>query len=174
MTNLNEKLIKCFDSYQDFPQEGILFRDVLPVLTNPQLFDELTESMASTKAIIECEALVGIDARGFLFGTAIAIKTAKPLVLARKPGKLPGNIIKNSYSLEYGTNTLCLQQKSIEKFASYAIIDDLLATGGTASSVEKMLLEQNKEVTGLSVVVELEALAGRKLLNCEVFSQITF
>ena len=174
MNNLNEKLINCFDSYEDFPQEGILFRDVLPVLKDPQLFDELIESMASTKAITNCEALVGIDARGFLFGTAIAIKTSKPLVLARKPGKLPGDIITNSYSLEYGTNTLCLQKKSIERFASYAIIDDLLATGGTASSVEKMLLEQSKEVTGLLVVVELEALGGSNLLNCEVFSQIKF
>ena len=174
MSNLNENLIKCFDSYEDFPQKGILFRDVLPVLSDPKLFDELTESMASTKAITKCEALVGIDARGFLFGTAIAIKTAKPLVLARKPGKLPGNIISNSYNLEYGTNTLCLQEKSIKKFSSFAIIDDLLATGGTASSVEKMLLGQGKEVTGLSVVVELENLMGSKLLNCEVFSQVKF
>ena len=94
MNNLNEKLINCFDSYEDFPQEGILFRDVLPVLKDPQLFDELIESMASTKAITNCEALVGIDARGFLFGTAIAIKTSKPLVLARKPGKLPGDNYK--------------------------------------------------------------------------------
>ena len=174
MNNLNEKLTKCFDSYKDFPQEGILFRDVLPVLTDPKLFDELIESMASTKAITNCEALVGIDARGFLFGTAIAIKTAKPLVLARKPGKLPGDIITNSYSLEYGTNTLCLQKKSIERFSSYAIIDDLLATGGTVNCVSEILNNNDKKVVGLLVVAELSKLNGKSRFNFPVESFISF
>ena len=100
------------------------------------------------------------------------MKTSKPFILARKPGKLPGNLISESYQLEYGENTLCLQNDSIKNYKSFSIIDDLLATGGTASCVEKMLLSQNKYVSGLSVVVELKELNGKKNLNCDVKSQI--
>ena len=128
--------------------------------------------MSNDDIIKNSSAIVGIDARGFIFGTAIAIKTSKPFILARKPGKLPGDLISESYELEYGKNTLCLQKESISNYDSFSIIDDLLATGGTASCVERMLLSQNKVVTGLSVVVELNELNGKINLNCDVKSQI--
>ena len=96
------------------------------------------------------------------------------MVFARKPGKLPGELITNSYELEYGSNELCLQKDCLKDFQSFSIIDDLLATGGTASSVEKMVTEENKKVTGLVVVVELSDLEGRKLLKCPVDSLVSF
>ena len=172
--SLKEKLLEAIDSYEDFPEKGILFRDILPVLQDVELFESLTNEMIKLKSVKDCEALIGIDARGFIFGTAISLLSQKPLILARKPGKLPGEIISNSYKLEYGSNTLCLQKKAIKNFNSFCIIDDLLATGGTASSVEQMLLENNKQITGLAVIVELLFLNGREKLNCPVDSIISY
>lgn len=172
MTSLDQKLINIFGSYKDFPKKGIIFCDILPVLRNTNIFAELIESMSNITFIDKSDALIAIDARGFLFGTAIAYKVKKPLILARKPGKLPGEIFEESYSLEYGKNTLCIQKESIKEFNSFAIIDDLLATGGTAKCVEKLLTDQGKKVNGLSVVVELPSLEGRKNLDCDVVSQV--
>ena len=98
----------------------------------------------------------------------------KPIIFARKPGKLPGELISNTYDLEYGSNTLCLQKDSLDGFDKFCIIDDLLATGGTAASVEELILSQNKSVTGLVVVVELSSLAGREKFKSEVSSVIKF
>ena len=172
--SLKEKLKNAIDSYKDFPEKGILFRDLLPVLQDVELFESLTKEMIKLKSVRESEAIIGIDARGFIFGTAISLLSQKPLVLARKPGKLPGDIISNSYKLEYGSNTLCLQKNAIKHFNKFCIVDDLLATGGTASSVEKMLSENNKEITGLAVVVELLFLNGRQKLNSAVDSIVSY
>ena len=128
--------------------------------------------MSDSDSVIQnSDALIAIDARGFIFGTAIAQAIGKPLVLARKPGKLPGETIEESYALEYGTNTLCIQN-SIEPYGSFAIIDDLLATGVNCSMYRKMLITNNKKVNNLSVVVELPFLNGRKNLSCEVESVV--
>ena len=116
--------------------------------------------MASSELIKKAEALISIDARGFVFGSAIALETSKPMIVARKPGKLPGEIIKRKYNLEYGENVLTVQKNSINKFNSFAIIDDLIATGGTDECVSKILYDNNKIVTGLLVVVELQELGG--------------
>ena len=172
--SLKEKLKNAIDSYKDFPEKGILFRDLLPVLQDVELFESLTKEMIKLKSVRESEAIIGIDARGFIFGTAISLLSQKPLILARKPGKLPGDIISNSYKLEYGSNTLCLQKNAIKHFNKFCIVDDLLATGGTASSVEKMLSENNKEITGLAVVVELLFLNGRQKLNSAVDSIVSY
>tara|TARA_Y100001970_G_C14043526_1_gene755079 strand:+ start:91 stop:618 length:528 start_codon:yes stop_codon:yes gene_type:complete len=170
MFNLQESLKKKFASYKDFPKNGIVFCDILPVLKDTELFSELIYEFGKIKFIQESDAIIAIDARGFLFGSALSFHLKKPLILARKPGKLPGNLISYSYELEYGKNTLCIQKKAIDNCHKFCIIDDLLATGGTASAVEKMLLNQKKEVTGLAVVVELLELKGSSKLNCPVRS----
>ena len=175
MENILENKIKSsLKSYPDFPKKGILFRDVLTILKDPILFNELIEKISKFNSVINSEAIVAIDARGFIFGSALSLFMKKPLIFARKPGKLPGDLITNSYKLEYGKNELCLQRESLNKFKKFSIIDDLLATGGTASSVEKMLIEESREVTGLVVVVELSELQGRKALNCPVNSVVSF
>ena len=169
-----DKIKKTLKSYPNFPKEGILFRDVLTILKYPTLFSELIEKISEYESIISSEAIVAIDARGFIFGSALSLFIKKPLIFARKPNKLPGTLITNSYELEYGRNEICLQKESLKEFKSFSIIDDLLATGGTSASVEKMLVEENKKVTGLVVVVELLDLGGRRALSCPVDSVISF
>ncbi len=161
-------------SYPDFPKSGILFRDLLPVLENPEIFSELIGEMSKSSIIENADAIVAIDARGFIFGTGIALKVSKPLILARKPGKLPGDLVKESYSLEYGENTLCLQKDAISKYSKFSIVDDLLATGGTANSVAKILEKSGKKVLGLNVVIELPFLKGRDLFKFPVESIISY
>ena len=171
---IEDRLTKCLDDYPDFPKKGILFKDILPILQDADLFNELSHKLSKIDMIVGAEELIGIDARGFIFGAAIALLSSKPFITARKQGKLPGEVICSSYDLEYGKNTLCLQKKTIEKYNSFCIIDDLLATGGTASAVENLLIDQRKSVTGLCVIVELTGLLGRSKIKCEVASEIKF
>ena len=130
--------------------------------------------MSSSEIIKNAEALISIDARGFIFGSAISIQASKPMIVARKPGKLPGELITKKYSLEYGENSLSIQKKAIKKYNSFAIIDDLLATGGTVNCVSELLNSINKKVNGLLVVVELSKLEGRSKFNFPVESSIIF
>ena len=169
MTNYLSSLIK---DYIDFPKKGIIFKDILPVLQKPDVFLELINKMSSSEMILNSDAIIAIDARGFVFGSAISIKIQKPLILARKPGKLPGELITKSYSLEYGENSLSIQKSSIKNFKKFSIVDDLLATGGTAKSVSEILMSQEKEILGLSVVVELGDLNAREKIGFPVISQI--
>ena len=170
----DNKIDKLIKNYKDFPKEGILFRDILPVLLDPEIFGHLINDISKLTMIKEADAIIGIDARGFLFGSAISLNCKKPFIPARKEGKLPGELIGKSYQLEYGENKLFLQKESINKFKSFCIVDDLLATGGTASCVEKILLESQKIITGLCVIVELTSLKGREQMECEVSSVINF
>jgi len=169
MSNYLSSVIK---DYIDFPKKGIIFKDVLPILQNPDVFLELINKMSSSEIIINSDAIVAIDARGFIFGSAISLKVKKPMVLARKPGKLPGELITKDYSLEYGENSLSIQKSSIKNYKRFSIVDDLLATGGTAKSVSEILISQGKEVLGLSIVVELGELKAREKLGFPVISQI--
>ena len=160
-------------SYRDFPRKGIIFKDLLGILQDPKVFKELIYKMSDNQIIKKCDAIASIDARGFIFGSPIAIFSSKPMVVLRKPGKLPGELVKMGYSLEYGENFLTIQKKALEKFDSYAIIDDLLATGGTVECVANLLKNNDKEVVGLLTVVELNNLEGRKKFNFPVESVIS-
>ena len=167
-------LNELIDTYKDFPKKGIEFKDVLVIIQEPKVFKELILKMSSSQIIKNAEAIVSIDARGFIFGSAISLQTSKPMILARKPGKLPGKLLEENYSLEYGENSLSIQEKALKKYTSFAIVDDLLATGGTANCVSKILKSKNKEVAGLLVVVELMELEGKSKLNFPVESSIIF
>lgn len=169
-----EDLKNIIKTYPDFPKKGILFRDILPVLKSPIIFRKLIESLSDKEIFKDSQAIIAIDARGFLFGSAIAFLLSKPLVLARKPGKLPGQLTNNSYELEYGENSLSVQDDSIKDLDNFVIVDDLLATGGTVNSVSEILSKKNKKVLGLVVVVELEALKARNKFNFPVFSEIQY
>ena len=169
-----KKLKDIISTYKDYPRKGIEFKDVLEVIQDPKIFNELILKMSSSQIIKNAEAIVSIDARGFIFGSAISFQASKPMIVARKPGKLPGELFSQEYSLEYGENTLSIQKKSLQKYNSYAIVDDLLATGGTVNCVSKLLESNDKEVTGLLVVVELMKLEGRLKLDFPIESSITF
>lgn len=160
--------------YADFPKKGILFKDIFPIFSEPHIFASLINKMTQVESFKESEAILAIDSRGFLFGSAMALLSSKPLIVARKPGKLPGELIEKSYQLEYGNNSLSIQKDALNKFQSYTIVDDLLATGGTVDCVAKMLIDFEKRITGLNVVVELVELEGRKKFPFRVDSQIRY
>ena len=167
-----EKFEKLISTYDNFPKAGISFKDVIEIAQYPSIFRQLILEMAKSKIIKEAEAIISIDARGFIFGSAISIQVSKPMIVARKPGKLPGELVTKKYSLEYGENSLSIQKKALKKYKSFAIIDDLLATGGTVNCVSELLNNNNKKVVGLLVVAELSKLDGRSRFNFPVESSI--
>ena len=168
-----KKLEDLITTYKDFPKKGIDFKDVLGILQEPSIFKELILKMSESQIIKNSEAIISIDARGFIFGSAISLISSKPMVVARKPGKLPGDLIKQNYNLEYGENSLSIQKSVLRKYNSFAIVDDLLATGGTVNCVSNLILSSDKEVRGLITVVELSKLKGRSKFNFPVESSIT-
>jgi adenine phosphoribosyltransferase len=168
-----KRLIELIDTYKDFPKKGIEFKDVLGIIQEPQVFKELISEMSSSQIIKNAEAIVSIDARGFIFGSAISFYSSKPMLVARKPGKLPGELIEEDYYLEYGESSLSIQKESLEKFSSYAIVDDLLATGGTIDCVANLLMKSGKKVTGVVTVVELMNLNGRDNFNFPVETMLS-
>ena len=111
-----KKILKYITSYTDYPNKGIIFKGLLGILREPNIFNELIQKMASSQEIQESDAIVAIEARGFIFGSAIAFQSGKPMVVVRKPNKLPGKLLTKKYNLEYGANTLTMQQKYIEKY----------------------------------------------------------
>ena len=168
-----KKLEDLIITYKDFPKKGIDFKDILEILQYPDIFQELILKMSSNQFLKNAEAIISIDARGFIFGSAVALESSKPMSVARKPGQLPGNLLTREYDLEYGKNSLSIQKKALKKFNSFVIIDDLLATGGTVNCVSRLLQEQRKEVMGLITVVELNKLKGRSKISFPVNSIIS-
>tara|TARA_Y100000991_G_scaffold197328_1_gene167719 strand:- start:529 stop:1050 length:522 start_codon:yes stop_codon:yes gene_type:complete len=169
-----KKFIDFIETYKDFPKKGIEFIDVLGIIQEPKIFKELVLKMSSSQIIKNAEAIISIDARGFIFGSAISFQASKPMIVARKPGKLPGGIIKQNYKLEYGVNSLSIQKSALKKYNKYAIVDDLLATGGTVECVSNLLESNGKKVLGLLTFVELSNLGGRSKFDFPVESLISF
>ena len=169
-----KKLEELITNYKDFPKKGINFKDVLQITQEPEIFYELIIKMSSSQILKKSEAIISIDARGFIFGSAIALQSSKPMIVARKPGKLPGEIVTEKYKLEYGENSLSIQKNSLKKYNSFAIVDDLLATGGTVNCVANLLKRNGKKILGLLTVVELVTLKGRSKFNFPVESSISF
>ncbi len=169
-----KKISDLIETYKDFPKKGIDFKDVLGIMQEPNLFKELIVKMSSSEIIKNAEAIIAIDARGFIFGSAISVEASKPMIVARKPGKLPGELFKEDYILEYGENSLSVQKKALKKYSSFAIVDDLLATGGTVNCVSKILKKNHKKITGLLTAVELIELKGRFELDFPVESYIFY
>lgn len=171
---LSERLKNSINDYPDFPKKDIVFKDITPILSNPELFSDLIDKLTKYDFFKNADAIIAIDSRGFIFGSVIAKIMNKPLVLARKKNKLPGLVIERNYGLEYGNDKLCIQESAISTFKKFVIVDDLLATGGTAKCVIDMLRSKNKEILALSVVVELTFLEGSKKLAIPVYSEVKY
>ena len=168
-----KKFEDFISTYKDFPKKGIDFKDVLEILQYPDIFQDIILKMSSNPFLKKAEAIISIDARGFIFGSAVALESSKPMIVARKPGKLPGQLVTREYDLEYGKNSLSIQCNAFEKFHYFVIIDDLLATGGTVNCVSKLMQDKKKEILGLITVVELKELKGRSKLDFPVHSVIS-
>ncbi len=167
-----EKLESLIKTYYDFPKKGIAFKDILGIMQEPEVFRELIFEMSSNHVIKNSEAIISIEARGFIFGSAISLQACKPMIVARKPEKLPGELIQENYNLEYGKSSLSIQKEAIKKFNSFAIVDDLIATGGTINCVDNLIKKSGKEISGCIAVVELLDLKGRNKLKFPVESII--
>ena len=145
----------------DFPQAGILFRDITPLLQDAAAFAHALDLITEHVRTLRADAVAGIESRGFLFGAPVAARLGLPFVPIRKPGKLPAAHMSVEYSLEYGNNQLDIHSDALERGQRAAIIDDLLATGGTAKAAAKLVELVGGEVAGIVFLIELAALRGR-------------
>jgi adenine phosphoribosyltransferase len=146
----------------DFPRRGVLFKDITPLLGDPAAMAEAVAALAQRAP--DADAVVAIESRGFIFGTALALKLGLPLVPARKFGKLPGRTARRVYSLEYGEDTLEIHADAFQPGQRALIVDDLLATGGTAAATATLVEELGATVAALLFVIELRGLGGRERL----------
>lgn len=148
----------------DFPQEGVLFKDITPLLGNPEAFRQAVDTIASAFADDGVTKVVGAEARGFIFGGALAYVLGAGFVPARKPGKLPWNTTRTEYALEYGTNVLEVHSDALGPDDVALIVDDVLATGGTAAAKDKLIVTTGARVAGFAFLLELDFLSGRDML----------
>lgn len=148
----------------DFPKRGISFKDITPLIENGPAFHEAVDGMARATEGIDYSRILCAEARGFVFGTALAYRAKKGLVLARKPNKLPRKTISASYDLEYGQSTLEVNTDAIAHGARVLIVDDLLATGGTSRAMCQLVENAGGVVAGVAFLIELRFLKGRQLL----------
>jgi adenine phosphoribosyltransferase len=160
-----EPLKKLIREVPDFPKKGILFYDITTLLKDNLGFATLIDALAEYYLPQKVDLVLGIEARGFIFGPALAYRLNAGFVPVRKPGKLPSVTVKAEYELEYGSNTLEIHKDAIEKGQRVIIVDDLLATGGTAEATAKLATSLGAQIAGLGFVVELDFLSGRKKLQ---------
>lgn len=159
----------------DFPTPGILFRDITPVLQDAKVFREVVSTMCQSVQDMKPDVIVGIESRGFVLGTPVALECGLGFIPVRKMGKLPYDTVQAEYTLEYGTNVVEMHRDALEPGMRVAIIDDLLATGGTARAAVQLVEELGGVVGGLSFLIELEFLKGRKLLQgYEIRTVVTY
>lgn len=149
-------------SIQDYPKEGILFRDITTLLKDKDAFKLAIDKMAEQVKDKKVDLVVGAESRGFLIGSALAYKMNCGFIPVRKKGKLPYKTISEEYALEYGTDTLFMHEDAIKKGDNVLVVDDLIATGGTALAMIKMVEKLGGNVIGSSFLIELEELNGRK------------
>ena len=146
----------------DFPQPGVLFRDLTPVLADSEALRAVGQALAA--AAPDATLIAGLESRGFLLGAAAAVLAGTGVLAIRKPGKLPGNILSEDYQLEYGTARLELHPDDVPSGARVLVIDDVLATGGTAAAACRLLQRAGAEIAGVAVAIELPELRGRSAL----------
>ena len=161
-----EKLIKKnITSVPNFPKKGIIFRDITSLLENGNVFSRIVDNISMYAKKNRITKIIGIDSRGFIFASPVAYKNKIPLVLARKKGKLPGSTFKSRYKLEYGFDELHLHRNSIRKNDKVLVIDDLIATGGTAVACLNLVKKTNNKKVNFLFIVELSDLPGRAIIE---------
>ena len=170
-----EHLKKVIRHVPDFPKKGILFYDITTLLKDGPSFQEVIDALAQRYLTKKIDRVIGIESRGFIFGAALASHLGAGFVPVRKPGKLPAETLKMTYDLEYGQDSLEIHRDAIQPGERVLLIDDLLATGGTAAAVLKLIKELGGEVAEVAFLIELEFLSGRKKLEgYEVYSMLKY
>lgn len=148
----------------DFPKPGILFKDITPVLSDARLFTRVTDSLADAAAAMQVTHVVAIESRGFLLGAPVAQRLGVPLIPVRKPGKLPHRRVREEYALEYGTDALEMHEDALGVGARVLVVDDILATGGTAAATRRLVERAGGTVVAFGFLIDLTFLHGRQLL----------
>ena len=170
-----EKIEKLIRSVKDFPEKGVIFRDITTALKNKEGLKIIIKDFTDRYKDKGIDYVVGADARGFIFGAAIAYNIGAGFVPARKPGKLPAEVESIEYSLEYGKNSIEIHKDAFEKDSNILIVDDLLATGGTAKAIVQLVEKLGAQIYELAFMIELVDLKGREVLeNYEVYSQLKY
>jgi adenine phosphoribosyltransferase len=160
-----DELRRIIRDVPDFPQKGIVFKDITPLLASPEAFRKAIDLMAEPLRQSDFDLLVGIESRGFIFAAALAYAMGKGKVPVRKPGKLPAKTVEISYQLEYGSDRLEMHEDAIRAGQRVVIVDDVLATGGTARGVASLVEKVGGEVVAFSFFIELDFLKGREKLS---------
>ncbi len=169
-----DKLKTAIRDIQDFPKEGIIFKDISPILSDPELLQHSIDLLLKTIEGEKIDKVVGIDARGFIFAAPVALSLKVGFVPVRKQGKLPWKTIGESYTLEYGESTVEIHQDAIQPGDKVLLIDDLLATGGTAAAAVKLLNRLDADLVRVSFLIELDDLKGRDKIDAPVTSIIHY
>lgn len=156
---------KLIRDVPDFPKRGIIFKDITPILADPRAFKEAVDRLADGFTKDDIDAVVGVEARGFIFAAAFAYKIGCGLLIVRKPGKLPAETVAETYALEYGTDTLEIHKDQVRPGMRVLLLDDLLATGGTIAATAKLVEGLGAEVVGIRFLIELAFLNGRSKLE---------
>lgn len=168
-------LKKYIADIPDFPEPGVIFRDVTPLLANKDAYQESIRLISEFAKDKKVDVIVGPEARGFLFGCPVALALHCGFVPVRKPGKLPREVISQSYDLEYGSNEIQMHSDSIQAGQNVLVVDDLIATGGTVEAAITLIEKMGGNVVGTAFLIELEALKGRELLKgYDVFSVLKY
>ena len=149
---------------QDFPQEGVLFRDITTLLKDAEGMKEAIDQMTAKLEGVDFDLVLGPESRGFIFGMPVAYNMGKGFVPVRKAGKLPAEVVSKEYALEYGTATIEMHKDAIQPGQKVVIVDDLMATGGTAKAIVEMVEEMGRQVAAMLFLIELDFLEGRKVL----------
>ena len=165
MSHLSTQIDQTIRNVPDFPQPGIQYKDITPVLANPELMKAINAHLIGVYADQDVDVVVGIESRGFIFGTPLAMALDAAFVPVRKPGKLPADVIRTEYTLEYGSGALEVHADAIQPGQRVVLVDDLLATGGTLAASKKLVEALGGEVIGCAVVISLTFLNGEDQLG---------
>ncbi|MEU5307482.1 adenine phosphoribosyltransferase [Streptomyces sp. NPDC021562] len=165
MSDLKELLLSRIRDVEDYPEEGVMFKDITPLLADAAAFTALTDALAGIAARTGATKIVGLEARGFILGSPVAVRAGLGFIPVRKAGKLPGATLRQAYELEYGSAEIEVHAEDIGADDRILIVDDVLATGGTAEASIELIHRAGAEVAGVAVLMELTFLSGRARLE---------
>lgn len=168
----NEEILKNIRNIPNFPKEGILYKDITTALKEPKVLHAIVDNLYNIIKDLDIDYIAAIESRGYLIGAPLAYKKGAGLVIIRKPGKLPAAVYREEYSLEYGIDALEMHKDAIEKGKKVLIVDDILATGGTAKAACNLVEKAGGKVIGSLYMLELVALSGHANLNAPIYSLI--
>ncbi|MFJ8789259.1 adenine phosphoribosyltransferase [Streptomyces sp. NPDC102462] len=165
MTDIQELLLSRIRDVADYPEQGVMFKDITPLLADPAAFTALTDALADVAGATGATKIVGLEARGFILGAPVAVRAGLGFVPVRKAGKLPGATLRQAYDLEYGSAEIEVHAEDLTEADRILIVDDVLATGGTAQAAIQLIQRAGAEVAGVAVLMELGFLGGRARLE---------